>query len=502
MVRRIGSTSKIAKNQMTDMPNYLSREGSLGLILLSVSVALTFDSAHTGLTFLLLHLIVGAFIMVFLSRTARRGRIILAVHVAVVFLFSLFCAYVLAVMDRVVSESSFDFSVFAFDSVKRALILNDFALGVALLVYSLYPQLQMSSRLFSLDELHEAAGRFGRRPMVIPLGLCLCWGMMVAIFFLTPSVLRFPYPENNLQAGNIPPTIRAVFLLIPFGLSMIQFVRDKHRISGIGAVLRVTMYAAILVIGLMGGSRGAVVGLLIGQIVVDAAYCRNVLPMKWLLVLISIAYAVFATVNWPYMRVMMCDVGITRSFFDSFVGYDFISAAKSGAGIVVLSDIPMLGQSLFHFLYVISLIDSGNSLHYQTFWNLIPQQLPDALDGILWVRPVNDNWLLADQFHQAGGFYSYANAYWNGGIVALGLFSAGLAWAIARIELFFKDLSIHYIAAYFTFILLIPVGLYYGIQGLVRGMEFGFVVYWAIRMAGSGISGKHPTRTAYAMRKR
>jgi hypothetical protein len=120
-------------------------------------------------------------------------------------------------------------------------------------------------------------------------------------------------------------------------------------------------------------------------------------------------------------------------------------------------------------------------VHYRTFLNLIPQQLPEAMDGILWHRPLNDNWLLADYFRHGGGFYSYANAYWNGGIVPLGGFAALLAWLIARVEMFFKTLPVYYGAAYFLLLLVVPVGFYYGIQGLVRGIEYGIVAFLAIR---------------------
>ena len=143
----------------------------------------------------------------------------------------------------------------------------------------------------------------------------------------------------------------------------------------------------------------------------------------------------------------------------------------------------------------IALIDSGDSLRYQTFFNLIPQQLPSFLDGTLWTRPINDNILLMEKFNHGGGFYSYANAYWNGGLPALAFFSIALSWAIARIEIFFKNVTVHYVPAYFIIVLITPTAFYYGIQGLVRGIEYGLLAYLGIHLFLRVFSANRIART-------
>lgn len=475
----------------------LTHGSVLGLMLLAIAVALAWDTTPHPFAYLLVHVAMTALIILFLNRIARAGNILIAVYVVVVLMFSIFCAYILTVMDRVVAEPMFEFAVFTFDSVKRALLLNDFAFGIAMLIYGFHPRILLRSRLFSYDEFRETARRLSGRAIFYPLGLCLCWTIILLVFILTPNVLQFPYPENYLQPRNISSLLRAALVLVPFLFSIIRFVHDEYRITFGGVLFRATTYVAVFAIGLMCGSRGPMVGILIGMLFLDAAYCRSAFHWKSLSILVGLAYLIFAVINWPDMRTSISAIGFIPAFTASFVNYGNILLLGSGSNAVFLSDFPMLGQSLFHFLYTIALVDSGQSLHYQTFLNLIPQQLPEILDGILWTRPINDNWLLADHFRHGGGFYSYANAYWNGGVVALGLFSGLLALIIARIEIFFKRLPIIFLAAYFVFLLLVPIGLYYGIQGLLRGIEDGFAAYLAIYIA-AGCWKMRQTRSSLA----
>lgn len=464
------------------MLDKLSRELPLGILFLLVSGWLASGLSSNALGILLVHLGAAGLAILLFRRAGSLGNIIVVAHLTVVLLFSIFCAYVLTIVDHVAAEPVFEFAVFTPESVKRALLLNDFGLGVMLLVYGCHSAMQRPSHLLSFQGWGGSVRMVRIPPQIFVAGLYLSWGIIIGSVILTPSILQFPYPENNFQPWALHPTARAILVLIPFSLFLVKFAQDQFQTQFIGLALRITTYAAILGVGLLGGARGAAVGLLIGLIALDITQSRDAVYRKWLGVFISIVLAVFAVVNWPYMRFLASDVGLIPSFVMSFAGYEFLFSVKSSSASMFLSDFPMLGQSLFHFLYVIALIDSGASLHYQTFLNLIPQQLPNFLDGILWERPINDNWLLADQFRHSGGFYSFANAYWNGGIPALGLFSAVLAWVFARIEILFKTLPTYYGAAYFMMILLVPVGFYYGIQGLMRGIQYGLIACLLIKI--------------------
>jgi hypothetical protein len=461
------------------MIDRLSRGKSLGAIFILLSGLLAVTVEPSPAVCMLAHIGLTVLVISYLRRTGRAGNIIVVTQVSVVLLFSLFCAYVLTLVNNIAYEPAFEFSVFSAESVKRALLLNDFALGISLFVYGAVPSLQRPSKLFAAEKIQEAARNTGNSPMFFPIGIIFSWGI-IALLSLTPTVFQAPYPENQSLPWNIQGAPRLMLVLVPFGLLLVRFTRDQYRITRMGTLLRITTYCAIFA-GLLSGARGGLIGLLIGLIALDISFCRNAPLWKWTSVGASVAIVLFAFINWTYMRVRICSDGFLPSFWGSFGNYSNAFSAKSSFDTVYLSDFPMLGQSIFHFLYSIALVDSGYSLQYRTFLNLIPQQLPEILDGVLWKRPLNDNWLLMEHFHHGGGFYSYANAYWNGGIAPLGLFAACLAWVIARIEIFFKTLPVYFGAAYFLLLLVVPVGFYYGIQGLVRGFEYSIVTYFGIR---------------------
>jgi hypothetical protein len=147
-------------------------------------------------------------------------------------------------------------------------------------------------------------------------------------------------------------------------------------------------------------------------------------------------------------------------------------------GAYDMEKIPLLGQSLFHLLYTIDLIENGISLGGSTFVNLIPQFLPEYLDGILWTRPLNDNWLLSFQMAHQGGFLHLANAYWNGGLWVCALYGLVLSFLFSRIDshlVSIKSSSIYYLV-YIFYIPSLIVQLGYGIQGIARIVEALFII--------------------------
>lgn len=417
----------------------------------------------------------------FLIRHARLGNLIIVLQYAVVFMFSVFTVSILNAFDYVLYETTFDFSVFSRGNVQLVLALNSVALSVTVFIYSCMPSLYSVTGMF--QHLRKGGGNVSVRVRVgFWNWMVVSWILIVGIFVFTPNVLQFPYPENNMQPGNIPPTIRALVVLVPYAMFLGSLFAEGFRNTGRTIEARLTYYCAVYFIGLMGGARGAVAGLLISTVMIDIFFGRDKGVQKWGWIAFGLAFLCFAVVNWPYMRVEMPADGWYRAFVDSFERYAELLPRRSiDAGGVALGEIPMLGQSLFHFLYVIDLVDSGAEYGFRTFINLVPQQLPDILDGILWTRPENDAVVLMDYFIHGGGFYSLANAYWNQGFAVMLAFAGALAWLLGRVESYFKDTADTYVLAYMTFLYLVPVNMYYGIQGLVRGLEYGVIAVILLR---------------------
>ncbi len=133
----------------------------------------------------------------------------------------------------------------------------------------------------------------------------------------------------------------------------------------------------------------------------------------------------------------------------------------------------MIGASLFHSLYVIQLLQDGISINSSTFVNLIQQLLPSWLDGVLWTRPLNDNWLLANYYYHGGGFLLVANAYWNGGLWVALLFMVVMSAIFVGFDRHLRrpDAGLLYRMAYWLWLPVMIVQLGYGIQGMMRVVE-------------------------------
>ena len=134
----------------------------------------------------------------------------------------------------------------------------------------------------------------------------------------------------------------------------------------------------------------------------------------------------------------------------------------------------MIGQSLFHMLYVVDLVKQENTLNGSTFVNLIPQAIPQIVaDWLEYERPLNDNWKLGYYYRHQGGFLAMANAYWNGGVWVMATFMLVLSSVVMFIDRYFAqgNRKIISVLGYWSLLPIFTVQLAYGIQGLVRVLQ-------------------------------
>ena len=245
---------------------------------------------------------------------------------------------------------------------------------------------------------------------------------------------------------------------------------------------------------LLMGSRGLITFLLLGFGVFELLLWKKRRgSLAWGVLFVVLGW--FAYQSWPYMRHSLASLPADEVLVEAiriglWLGSD-ANLTYAGEAKIRLGDITMISASLFHLLYVIQLIQDGISLGGSTFVNLIPQSLPSWLDGVLWERPLNDNWLLADYYYHGGGFLLVANAYWNGGLWVALLFMAVLSAIFVGFDRYLMrpDVGLLYRAVYWLWLPVMIVQMGYGLQGMVRVVELLAAVILVerfLRGAGSG----------------
>lgn len=397
-------------------------------------------------------------------------------HVAMAF----FTAYIFVNQDRVLQETAFNFSTFT--SINIQVVLSNLV-AASVVIYGTWFFLRKrgSSLLNATPQriVYELIGNLDRFPVaLIPIAAILSLCIAVFFFITNTSILEVQYPLQKRTHWIPGEIIKLPIFLAVFAVGFAYAKRLQR-----GGTFRIWLRLAQLnflgvsaMMLLLIGSRGLFTFLLLIIGVFEIfVWTKRRGSLAWGALFVGFSW--FTYISWPYMRSTLSWLPTTQALENAFlVGFGFGGAADlatAGTNEILLTDYAMIGQSLFHFLYVVELIKSGVSLGGSTFLNLIPQSLPDFLDGVLWSRPINDNWRLGDHFHHGGGFLVIANAYWNGGaFVALAFISllAGIfVWFDRQLSL--PNSSLIYRAVYWLWLPVMLVQLGYGIQGLARVIQ-------------------------------
>lgn len=300
----------------------------------------------------------------------------------------------------------------------------------------------------------------------------------ILIFIGTFNIYKGPYGVDMDQYPYVPKFIRAFIGLLSFLVYVIVKMKNRMNTNFNVILVKLFFFFSVFFAILSYGSRGSGVGILILLLIFDSMTDKSK-NLKFFNAFSSFLLILILIILWPIIRSLVYDYGLVNAFVIS-LNYVIFEASNSFENMQFRL-IPMIPMTLFHFLYVSDLIAEGISLDYSTFFNLIPQQIPSAISSVIgYERPLNDNWRLANYFFHGGGFYIFANAYWNGGVIALGLFTFVIVQVLVWIEKFFKNHHIIYYLAYPLFIYLIPVNTFYGIQPFVRGLEYALIAIFLI----------------------
>lgn len=310
------------------------------------------------------------------------------------------------------------------------------------------------------------------------LALCASLAMGLYLFLANPSVIDISYPFQ-VREQWASWTLLKLPTLLSASVLVVTLARHLQGAPGFGKLLPFAkanfLLVAILML-LLTGSRGLFTFLWLGFGALELMLWykrRGSLP--WAFVFLALSW--FAFRSWPFMRASLAHLPADEVLWKALqIGFGMPEGGELpyvGPDKIRLSEFTMIGASLFHLLYVIELVRDGITLAGATFLNLLPQALPSWLDGVLWERPQNDNWRLAEYYYHGGGFLMVANTYWNGGLWVAALFIAVLSRLFMVFDHYMMNRNAGFVfrIVYWLWAPVAVVQLGYGIQGLVRVVE-------------------------------
>lgn len=129
-------------------------------------------------------------------------------------------------------------------------------------------------------------------------------------------------------------------------------------------------------------------------------------------------------------------------------------------------------QMHWHMINAVKFYDIGLGDNGTSFYNLLPQSVPEVVaDLIGFSRPIGATESLRALAPHGGGFYIYAQGYFNFGI--MGAFFTALVFGlfIVKCENWFKTHNPIYYGAYFAYLSTMMNGVLYSWQPLIKEMQ-------------------------------
>lgn len=398
-----------------------------------------------------------------------------AFHIA----FTGFFCYIYLNRHEVIHDSQFHFSTFTDQNLHLAIwVLSTSTLAALAPWLALAGRTVSLSRLSLQDVVAETIGRLDAiSPVWVILLVALSFILAITLFLTNPSVLDISYPMQfeghwePYEMLKVPTFMSAIALAVVYAKRIARRSRETLTAN----IARLNFLFSNILLLLLTGSRGVFtfLWLLVGLFELFLWWRRRG-SLSWGISFVLMGW--FAFECWPYMRFYLSLLPFDQVAVEAtliFFGLHSSSAAAYVKEGIRIADFTMISGSFFQLLYVVQLIRDGISLHGLTFLELIPNLLPSWLDGVLWNRPVNDNWLLADYYSHGGGFLIVANAYWNGGTWVAVLFMSMLSALFMGFDRYLAGprAGTVYRIFYWLWMPAMIVQLCYGIQGMARVVE-------------------------------
>jgi hypothetical protein len=464
------------------------------IIFLYSVLAIITSSKETNSTFLNLHIFLSliSIAIIIKSRLSLRSfyvAFLLVLHA----IFYIFFFYIYLNSEQVIRTPVFVFSAFTDANLKVAVNASIVALATIVVADYLASRIGRHKRYDRLDVVTTVLSIFDKLSQTSIVGvlivLVLSFAVALVIFITNKSILEISYPYGAhinwfpRLVSSLSPLPNAIIILA-YLTALAKSLKNPH--SKIGKTLRqlsrLNLIVSTLLVLLIAASRGfaTFVLLLLGllELILWRKKQGSLLYGVILLALFWYLYQSFPFVryHWAagfYSPSEVITMSIERALYIDQDSPDNSDQTEMVNGIE-LNDFPMLGQSIFHMLYVIDLIDRGISLNGSTFTNLIPQAVPSTVaKWIGYQPPTNDNYRLGDYYRHTGGFIVIGNAYWNGGMIAMVGFMAVLTLVLKAIDSYFqvgKRTSLSTLV-YWSMMPIFAIQTVYGIQGLVRILQ-------------------------------
>lgn len=435
-----------------------------------------FDGYNNIVFCIWLFFFVGVTKIAFKSQNLIVGIFVLLNTVTECYFFYIFSSY-----DFILAKGPFDFSAYSYEAVQKVNNLEFLALSIMLLALVTCSKI-FYTRSFDFVEIKKNIAIYVIKLKKISQSKILIMTIVLIvleflILILTFNVFKGHYGTNEVGAYiSIPNFLRSLISLSSLALYALVKTKQNFEYTTRTILFRLFAITSIFVADLSFGSRGSSVGMFFVLLVFDLLTDKHFFS-KYFNLIISLVIIFLLIFIWPLIRFHIPDNGLLVSLYNG-ISYFFESLPMLSS--VQFYTIPMVPQTLFHFLYVVDLIEKGISLDFTTFINLIPQQLPSIVENFGFTRPLNDDYRLMEYFTNGGGFYIFANAYWNGGALIMSIFIFIIMYFLIKIEIFFKLHKKIYFIIYPVFVYLIPVNTFYGIQPFIRGLEYGLIAMFIV----------------------
>ncbi|SUS08813.1 membrane hypothetical protein [uncultured Defluviicoccus sp.] len=384
-------------------------------------------------------------------------------------------------IDFVEANEYHNYSVFTFSNMKYGIQLLILCLLISSIIYVILLYRWPPKENYTFKYLFFATCGSARhwRPGILFSHLLFVVVITLIFFISNPSVLDIPYPYQR-AAQWVPGRLSEAMVFWAAAVLCLAYINAsiiEQHLTFFKNAARISFIIVSILILFLNGNRGLFCGvwLLFGFCEIYLARQRSGGSYGWGVLFLLLAYLGY--VSWDVIRSQGASAPtmylLERAFLAATWSLNTDGAQNVGYALR-LNRIPTFSHMIFHLLYAIDLVERGYSLEGATFLNLFPQLLPRFLEPIVGERPLNDNWLLSEYFAHGGGFLAVANAYWNGGILVLAMFMASISaifGAMDRCNMNVETGTI-YRAAYWIWLPVMAIQLGYGIQGLVRVIEY------------------------------
>ncbi|HEY3323859.1 MAG TPA: hypothetical protein VGP72_25630 [Planctomycetota bacterium] len=278
--------------------------------------------------------------------------------------------------------------------------------------------------------------------------------------------------EQTAMLSSAGTMLLSMYLIV---MALVFTIRGEGYESRSTIVVAILGLALVIVFRSLRGDRGGGSIYLVSLMALFLIYSKRPTRQKYLWLSAMVLAVLIFFQSMAFTRHHAAEYGLLGGFAEGFQR-NCVDVVFGPNGFDP-SGIQLLPQGYWHLLNTIDLYDQGVSLNGSSFYNLIPQMLPDSFaQWIGYERPLNISWRLAEYRNHSGGMFLIAEGYWNLGLAGALLVTLALARAATAYESWVRRQDAVLLGAYLGLLGLFSVGMFYGLQSMVRGWEINIAL--------------------------